>query len=105
MNNRLALAAVAVAFGIWETSDIPDTKAPAAVFAVLFLACAVFVWRRGSRVAALVTALLCTVEATQAHTWKDAGQTAKVAAEVLGTSGIVLAALFVVHPLIRRSNA
>ena len=105
MNSRIALAAVALAFGIWETSDIPDTKAPAAVFAVLFLVCAALVLRRGSRIAALAVGLLCIVEATQAHTWKGAGETAKVAAEVLGSIGIALAAAYLVNPLIRRSHA
>jgi hypothetical protein len=105
MNTRTALVAVALAFGVWETSDIPDTKAPAAAFAVLFLVCAAVVWRRCSRVAALCIGLLCTVEATQAHTWKDAGSAAKLAAEVLGSAGIALTAAFLVRPLIRRSHA
>jgi len=94
MNNRMAVIAVALAFGIWEAIDTADTGIPAAVFSVLFLVCAVALWRRNSRIAALVVGLLCTVEATQAHTWKDAGTVAKDAAMVLGTAGVLASVAF-----------
>lgn len=108
MNPRNALLAIAVAFGIWETTDIFDTGAPAAVFAVLFIAAAIWFWRRRSIPATILIAALCLVEASQAHTWKGAGQAAKMAAEILGTAGIVAAAGVVfarLHPsrLVRRN--
>src|SRR5581483_4630469 len=99
MTIRNALIAIAVAFGVWETSDIPDTGAIAAVFAVLFFACSLWLWRRSNRIAALVLALQFAVEATQAHTWKDASPTAKDAAAVLGTAGIAAAAAFLARSL------
>lgn len=97
MDIRIAVIAVAIAFGIWEAIDTADTGAPAAVFSVLFLLCALWLWRRSSRVAALVVGLLCTVEATQAHTWKDAGTVAKDAAMVLGTAGILASVAFILR--------
>jgi hypothetical protein len=96
MNVRIALVAIALAFGVWEATDIPHTGIPAAVFSVLFLVSAVWLYRRSSRWAALLIALLCSVEASQAHTWKDVGELTKVAAEVLGTAGIVVAIAFLV---------
>jgi hypothetical protein len=84
---RNALIAIALAFAVWETSDIPDTGTIAAVFALLFFACSLWLWRRNSRIAAVVLALQFTIEATQAHTWKDASPTAKDAALALGTAG------------------
>jgi uncharacterized membrane protein len=97
MNTRTAVLAVALFFGIWETTDIADTGLPALVFAVLFLGCAAWLWRRRSALAAVVIGLLCTVEATQAHTWKDAGASAKDAAMVVGTAGILASAAYLVR--------
>lgn len=97
MNTRHALLAVALVFGIWETTDIVDTGVPAAVFAVLYLACSLWLYRKGSVIAAGVIAVLCTFEATQAHTWKDAGTFSKTAAEALGTLGVLVAVAFVVQ--------
>ena len=99
MTIRTILISIALVFGAWETSDIPDTGAIAAVFAVLFFACSIWLWRRSSRIAAIVLGLQFTVEATQAHTWKDASPTAKDAAMVLGTAGIIAAAAFVARSL------
>jgi hypothetical protein len=96
MNARLPLVAIALTFGVWEATDILDTGVIAGVFSVLFLVSAVWLYRRSSRWAAVLIALLCSVEASQAHTWKDAGAFAKVAAEVLGTAGIVAAIAFLV---------
>jgi hypothetical protein len=95
MNARNALLGIALAFGVWETSDVPHTGAPAAVFAVLFLTAAVWLWRRRSFAAAVLIAVLCSLEASQAHTWNGVGPIAKLVAEVLGTAGIVAAAAFV----------
>jgi hypothetical protein len=94
---RNTLIAIALAFGVWETRDISDTGAIAAVFAILFFACSLWLWRRNSRIAALVLALQFTIEATQAHTWKDASPTAKDAALALGAAGILTATAFLAH--------
>jgi hypothetical protein len=99
MTSRKTLIAVALSFGIWETTDIPDTGAIAAVFAILFFACGLWLWRRSSRIAALVLALQFTIEATQAHTWKDASPATKEAALALGTAGILAAAAFLARSL------
>ena len=50
-------------------------------------------------------ALQFTVEATQAHTWKDASTAAKDTAMVLGTAGIAAALAFLARSLrpLRRS--
>lgn len=97
MNPRNALLVVALAFGVWETVDIVDTGVPAAVFAFLFLACAVWLWRRNTWIAAVLIAALCSVEASQAHTWKDAGPAAKDAATALGSVGILAALTYLVR--------
>lgn len=97
MNSRNPLLAVALAFGVWEAADIADTGVAAAVFAFLFLLCAAWLWRRSSSVAAVVIAALCSVEASQAHTWKDAGPAAKDAAMALGSVGILAAVTFLVR--------
>ena len=96
---RNALIAIALAFGAWETSDIPDTGLIAAIFAILFFACTLWLWRRNSRIATVVLALQFTIEATQAHTWKDASPMAKEAALALGTAGIIAAAAFLARSL------
>ena len=51
MKRRIALTTFALAFGVWETIDIfrIDYPAVAAVFAVLFISCAAWFWRRDSR--------------------------------------------------------
>jgi uncharacterized membrane protein len=97
VNPRNALLVVALAFGTWETVDIVDTGVPAAVFAVLFLASALWLWRRNTRIAAALIAALCSVEASQAHTWKDAGPAAKDAAMALGSAGILAALTYLVR--------
>jgi hypothetical protein len=99
MTIRNALLGIALAFGVMETIDIPDTGAPAAVFAALFFACTVSLWRRRGRLAPIVLALLFTVEATQAHTWKHASSTTKDLAMVLGVAGILAAATFLAQSL------
>jgi hypothetical protein len=99
MTIRNALIAVALSFGVWETIDIADTGAFAAVFAVLFFACSLWLWRRNSRIPALILGLQFTIEATQAHTWNDASTVAKDAALALGTTGMVVAAAFLARSL------
>jgi hypothetical protein len=88
---RHALVAVALLFGSWELTDIPDAKGFAAVFAVLFLTCALWLGRRNKAIPVALIAAMCTVEATQAHTWKDASPLAKDAAMVVGSAGIAAA--------------
>ena len=99
MTMRNALLAIALAFAVMETIDIPDTGAPAAVFATLFFACSIWLWRRNSRIAAIILALQFTVEATQAHTWKHASATTKDLSMALGTAGILVAATFLIRAL------
>jgi len=89
MNAQKLLLAVTFAFGITETIDIPHTGVPAAVFALLFFACAAWLWRRRSLVATAIVTLLFLVEVTQAHTWKGASMPVKVWAMVAGTIGLV----------------
>lgn len=105
MNTRYALLAVGLAFGIWETVDVVDTGILAAVFAVLFFVCTAWLGRRNSAVAAIVIAVLCAFEASQAHTWKGTGTTAKDAATVLGTTGIAAAAAFLLRSRLRHAQA
>jgi hypothetical protein len=96
MNVRIALVAIALTFGVWEATDIPHTGIPAVVFSILFLVSAICLYRLSSRWPAVLIALLCSVEASQAHTWKDAGTFEKDFAMVLGSAGIVVALAFLV---------
>jgi hypothetical protein len=98
---RVAVTTVALVFAVWETTDIPHTGI-AGVFAILFYACAALLWARSSVAAAAVVAFLCLVEATQAHTWKGVGPTAVVAAEILGSAGMVAAGALLVVSWRRR---
>jgi hypothetical protein len=100
--SRKALVVVALVFGVFETADILDTGIPALVVAILFYACAAWVLRRSSRVAALLVGALCVVEATQAHTWKHASAASKDFAVVAGTVGAAVAALFLAGSLSRQ---
>lgn len=90
MNARNLLLAVALTFGIIETADIPHTGVPAAVFAVLFFACAAWLWRRGSIVAIAILVLQFLVEVTQAHTW-NVPLPLEIVAMTLGTIGLAAA--------------
>ena len=104
MNTRMALIAVGAAFTVWEAIDTLDTGAPAAAFSILFLAATVWLWRRRSTPAAAGIALLCPVEASQAHTWQHVGATTKDAAMALGTAGILAATAFVITRAAARRN-
>jgi hypothetical protein len=99
---RHALLAVALVFGAWELTDIPDAKGFAAAFAVLFLVCAAWLWRRDSAIPVALITAMCTVEATQAHTWKDASPLAKDLAMVVGSAGVAAAAWWVASRLHHR---
>lgn len=94
MNVRNALIGTALAFGILETTNISDTGAVAIVFAVVFYVCALWLWRRNSRVAAGLIGLQLALEATQAQTWKDASSGVKWFSMVLGSVGIALVGAF-----------
>lgn len=94
---RKPLLGTALAFAILETIDIPDTGAPAIVFSALFYGSALLLWRRDSRVASALIAVLCAVEATQAETWQHASQGIKVIAMLLGSAGIALAGAHVLR--------
>ena len=90
MNARNLLLAVALCFGVTETIDIPHTGIPAAAFAVVFFACALWFWRRHSLLAAGVLSAQFLVEVTQAHTWGVA-LPEEIFAMALGTIGLVAA--------------
>ena len=91
MNAHKLLLAVTLAFGIAETIDIPHTGIPAAVFALLFFACAAWLWRRRSLIATGIVALLFLFEVTQAHTWKGVSLPLIVYTMVAGTIGLMAA--------------
>jgi hypothetical protein len=91
MNAHKLLLAVTLAFGLAETIDIPHTGIPAAVFALLFFACAAWLWRRRSLVATGIVAVLFLFEVTQAHTWKGVSMPLIVYTMVAGTIGLIAA--------------
>ena len=91
MSFRKLLLAIALVFAIFETTDIPHTGVPAAVFAVFFYLLAGWFWRRQSLAAAILIGLLCLFEATQAHTWTGVSLTEKVVSTTVGAVGVVAA--------------
>jgi hypothetical protein len=101
MNARLALVAAGLAYGVWETVDIfwISVPAAAAVFAVLFLACTAWFWRRNSARAAGVLALLCGFEAAVAPSLK-AELVTRACDLTLGVLGVA-AAMAVLAPRLR----
>jgi len=105
MNAHKLLLAVTLAFGITETIDIPHTGVLAAVTALLFFACAAWLWRRRSLVATAIVTVLFLLEVTQAHTWKGASMPVKVWAMVAGTIGLVAAIGVVVERIRGRRTA
>lgn len=91
MNARSALLSVGLAYGIWETVDVFWLDAPAiAVFAALFFACTVWLWRRDSRRAAVAILALCVMEAAFAPTLQ-AETVTKACDFALGLAGIISA--------------
>jgi hypothetical protein len=97
MNIRNSVLATGLAFGIFETVDIPDTGVPAVVFALLFFGLTAWIWRRDSRPAAAVVGVLLAFEATQAQTWKDASLAAKDVAMVGGSLGLAVVGAYVLR--------
>jgi hypothetical protein len=88
-NARIALIATGLVFGIWEAVDIfqIDVPAVAAVFAVLFLACTAWFWRRSSVKPVVVMAILFGFEAAVAPSLQHVMTITKVAAFTLGLAG------------------
>jgi hypothetical protein len=100
---RTVLILTGLTFGIWEAIDIfwIDVPAVAAVFAVLFLACTAWYWRRDSLRAAAAFLPLFAVEAASAPTLKHVMTVTKVAGFSLGVIGL-LAVLAVLTAPVRR---
>ena len=100
---RICLILLGLAFGTWEAIDIfqIDVPAVAAVFAVLFLACTAWYWRRDSARAATALLVLFAFEAAVAPSLKHVMTVTKVAAFSLGVAGAV-AALAVLATPVRR---
>jgi hypothetical protein len=100
---RTVLILSGLTFVIWEAIDVfwIDVPAVAAVFAVLFLACTAWYWRRDSLRAALAFVPLFAVEAGSAPTWKHVMMVTKVAGFSLGVVGL-LATLAVLTAPVRR---
>lgn len=92
MNARIALILTGVAFAVWETVDIfwIDVPAMAALFAVLFLSCAAWYWRRDSLRATGFLLVLFAFEAAVAPTL-GAETVTKVAMGALAIAGIAAA--------------
>jgi hypothetical protein len=100
---RTVLILTGLTFGAWEAVDIfqIDVPAVAAVFAVLFLACTAWYWRRDSARAATALLVLFAFEAAVAPSLKHVMTVTKVAAFSLGVAGAV-AALAVLATPVRR---
>lgn len=90
---RTVLILTGLAFGIWESVDIfwIDVPAVAAVFAVLYLACTAWYWRRDSLFAAAAFVPLFAVEAGSAPTWNHVMTVTKVVGFSLGVIGLLAA--------------
>lgn len=93
MNSRIALIVTGLAVGLWEVVDIfwIDVPAVAAVFAVLFLGCTLWFWRRNSLRAALALLVLFAFEAAVAPSLKHMMTLTKVAAFTLALAGMASA--------------
>ena len=97
MNARLALLGTGLAYGVWEAVDVfwIDVPAVAAVFAVLFLGCTGWFWRRNSRAPVVALLALCAFEAGVAPTL-HAETVTKAFDVALGAGGIASAIAVVV---------
>ena len=100
---RTILILLGLTFGTLETIDIfrIDVPAVAAVFAVLFLACTAWFWRRDSVRAAAALPVLFAFEAAVAPSLKHVMTVTKVADFSLGVAGAI-AALVVLATPVRR---
>jgi hypothetical protein len=97
MNIRNSVLAIGIAFGIFESVDIPHTGVPALVVALLFFGLTAWIWRRDSRSAAVLVGLLLALEATQAQTWKDVSGVVKAIAMVGGSLGLAVVGAYVLR--------
>lgn len=97
MNIRNSVLAIGIAFGIFESVDIPHTGSPALVVALLFFGLTAWIWRRDSRVAAGIVGVLLALEATQAQTWKDVSGVVKAIAMVGGSVGLAVVGAYVLR--------
>ena len=104
---RTVLILTGLTFAIWEAVDVfwIDVPAVAAVFAVLFLACTAWFWRRDSLPAALAFVPLFAIEAGTAPTWKHVMTVTKVAGTSLGAIGLLAALAVLVAKRQRRREA
>ena len=93
MKRRIALTALGLAFGIWETIDIFDIEVPAiaAIFAAMFLTATIWFWRRDSTKAAVWLLMLFAFEAAVAPSLKHVETVTKVTAFSLGVLGATAA--------------
>jgi hypothetical protein len=93
ITSRIGLIVTGLAFGLWETFDIfwIDVPAMAAVFAVLFLGCTNWFWRRDSVRAAVVLLLLFAFEGAAAPGLKHVMTVTKVADLTLALAGVACA--------------
>ena len=100
---RTVLIVLGLTFGTLEVIDIfrIDVPAVAAVFAVLFLACTAWFWRRESVWAATALLVLFSFEAAVAPSLKHVMTVTKVAAFSLGVAGAVAALAVLAIPLRR----
>jgi hypothetical protein len=106
---RTVLILTGLTFGIWEAIDVfwIDVPAVAAVFAVLFLACTAWYWRRDSVRAAIALLVLFAFEAAVAPSLKHVMTVTKIAAFSLGVAGVlaVLAVLVIRRRYLAREAA
>jgi hypothetical protein len=93
VNARIGLILTGLAFGIWEAIDIfwIDVPAFAALFAVLFLGCTLWFWRRDTVRAAAALLVLFAFEAAAAPGLKHVMTVTKVADLTLALAGVACA--------------
>jgi hypothetical protein len=93
MISRIALIVTGLAFGIWEAVDIfwIDVPAMAAIFAVLFLGCTLWFWRRDSIRAVVALTVLFAFEAAAAPSLKHVMTVTKVTDLTLALAGLATA--------------
>ncbi len=107
MRSRIALTTFAIAFGVWEAIDIFRIAVPAvaALFAVLFITCATWFWRRDSSRAAGCLLALFALEAAVAPSLKHVAPATKAAAFSLGLAGVIAAVIVLVTRRRARSRS
>lgn len=107
MFSRIGLIVTGLAFGLWQTVDIfwIDVPAVAAVFAALFFACTLWLWRRNSVWAAVALLLLFGFEGVAAPGLRHVMTATKVADFTLALAGVACAVTVLVgERRVRRSS-